>query len=571
MSVPMPMRWFTRTIMPRIGPDAVSSARMRDDGMVSPEMNRADPASGSPAGPPPPEPTTPAAAAGRDDDVSRGTLALAGVVAGVAGIALSQATASALRATTTPVEAVAATVRDLTPGSVAAFLIHLVGHLDKPLLLGGTGLVVLAVCGYAASWIRRSPLVPDVVFFVLAAIGLVAVLRQPQPGFGASLALMVGFITWIVTLRLLTAPLLGETTNPGAADSRRRAFLIRSAWLVGGVAVLSVAGRVAGGGRRHVEQARRLLRLPVKRGEVPAGASLEVAGIAPWRTPNSEFYLIHTAIAAPSVAPADWQLRIHGMVENELTLSYQDLMDRKLTEDWVTLCCVSNEVGGSLIGNAYWSGVLVRDVLASAGVKPGADAVLQTSRDGWNCGTPLAALTDPDRNAMLAFAMNGQPLPVEHGFPVRMVVPGLYGYVSATKWLVDLEVTRFDQFSAFWTQRGWSERGPVKTQSRIDVPRNGASVQAGELRIGGSAWAQHTGIEKVEYQLDGAGWKQADLGNVPGADTWVQWSASVEVAAGEHRLVVRATDASGYTQTAARADVIPDGATGWHSVPFQAS
>ncbi len=549
----------------------VSPTPMRDDGMVSPEMNRADHASGSPVGRPPHEPMTPPGATGRGNDVSRGTLALAGVVAGVAGIALSQATASALRATTGPVEAVAATVRDLTPGSIAVFLIHLVGHLDKPLLLGGTGLVVLAVCGYAASWVHRSPLVPDVVFFALAAIGLVAVLRQPQPGFGASLALMVGFITWIVTLRLLTAPLLGETTNPGAADSRRRAFLIRSAWLVGGVALLTVAGRVAGGGRRHVEQARRLLRLPVKRGEVPAGASLEVAGIAPWRTPNSEFYLIHTAIAPPSIAPADWQLRIHGMVENELTLSYQDLMDRTLTEDWVTLCCVSNEVGGGLIGNAYWSGVLVRDILATAGVKPGADAVLQTSRDGWNCGTPLAALTDPDRSAMLAFAMNGQPLPVEHGFPVRMVVPGLYGYVSATKWLVDLEVTRFDRFSAFWTQRGWSEKGPVKTQSRIDVPRNGASVPTGELRIGGSAWAQHTGIEKVEYQLDGAGWKKAALGSVPGADTWVQWSASVQVGQGEHRLVVRATDTSGYTQTAARADVIPDGATGWHSVPFQAS
>ena len=226
-------------------------------------------------------------------------------------------------------------------------------------------------------------------------------------------------------------------------------------------------------------------------------------GIAPWRTPNDDFYIIHTALAPPSIAPEDWSLRIHGMVDKEITLGYQDLIDRQLTEAWVTLCCVSNEVGGDLIGNAWWSGVLIRELLSEAGVQDGADAVLQTSRDGWNCGTPLTALTD-DRNAMLAIAMNGKPLPVQHGFPVRMVVPGLYGFVSATKWLVDLEVTRFDKFEAFWTQRGWSEKGPVKTQSRIDVPRDGAAVEAGSVRIGGSAWAQHTGIEKVEYQLDGA-------------------------------------------------------------------
>jgi hypothetical protein len=203
-------------------------------------------------------------------------------------------------------------------------------------------------------------------------------------------------------------------------------------------------------------------------------------------------------------------------------------------------------------------------------VQPGADAVLQTSRDGWNCGTPLSALTDPNRNAMLAVAMNGAPLPVEHGFPVRMVVPGLYGYVSATKWLVDLEVTSFDEFEAFWTERGWSEKGPVKTQSRIDVPRNRASVKSGSLRVGGSAWAQHTGIAKVEYRLDGGGWEQADLGRVEGADTWVQWSATVEVDPGDHELVVRATDSSGYTQTSVRTDVVPNGASGWHSVPFDA-
>ena len=531
-------------------------------------MNRADPTSGSLTGQLPREPLE--APEAHPEHVSRGWFALAGVIAGAAGLALSQAAATALRAESSPVQAVGAAVRDFTPGPIAVFLVHLVGSWDKPLLIGGTAVVVLAICGYAASWIRRFPLVPDLVFFALTVIGLLAVLRLPHPGIGAPLALIVGLITWIVTLRLLTAPLLGETPHSSEDDSRRRDFLIRSGLVIGGVAVLTVAARVAGSGRRQVEQARRLLRLPVKHGDVPAGASLGVTGIEPWRTPNKDFYIIHTALAPPSVSPENWRLRIHGMVDRELSISYQDLLDRQLTEDWVTLCCVSNVVGGDLIGNAWWSGVLVRDLLKEAGVQPGANAVRQTSHDGWDCGTPLAALTDPNRNAMLAIAMNGQPLPVQHGFPVRMVVPGLYGYVSATKWLVDLEVTTFDKFSAFWTERGWSEKGPVKTESRIDVPANGAKVKAGSLRIGGSAWAQHTGIEKVEYQLDGADWVAAELGRVPGADTWVQWAGTVDVEPGEHRVVVRATDASGYTQTAAKADVLPDGATGWHSIPFDA-
>ncbi len=523
---------------------------MRHDGRVSPGTSGTDSA--------------------RPEQVQRRWFALAGVVAGAAGLALSQAAATAMRADSSPVEAVGGAVRDFTPGAIAVFLVHLVGSLDKPLLIGGTALVVLAICGYAASWMRRFPLLPDIVFFALTVVGLLAVLREPHPGIGAPLSLIVGLITWIVTLRLLTAPLLGETPRTEEFDSRRRDFLIRGAMVVGGVAVLGVASRFASSGRRKVEQARRLLRLPVKHGDAPTGASLGVDGIESWRTPNKDFYLIDTSIGAPSISPEDWRLRVHGMVDRELTFTYQDLIDRELTEDWVTLCCVSNVVGGDLIGNAWWSGVLIREILAEAGVKPGADAVRQTSHDGWDCGTPLAALTDPNRNAMLAIAMNGQPLPVRHGFPVRMVVPGLYGYVSATKWLVDLEVTRFDKFSAYWTERGWGEKGPVKTQSRIDVPDNGATVQAGTLRIGGSAWAQHTGIEMVEYQLDGGPWQQAELGNVPGNDTWVQWAGTVEVEPGEHRVVVRATDKSGYTQTAAKADVLPDGATGWHSIPFDA-
>ena len=517
------------------------------------------------------------ASPGRPDpsrvSATRGRLALAGAIAGVVGVVLSEAAAAALRTDSGPVEAVAAGVRDLTPGPLAIFLIHLVGHLDKPLLIAGTAVVLLGICAYAATWAVRRPVVPDVVFFALAALGMIAVLRQPEPPIGAVLAVVVGLIGWVVTLRFLVAPLVEPVRQrPGeTGDASRRAFLVRSVTVVAGAAVVGVAGRWASSGRRQVEQARKLLRLPVKRGVEPAGVSVGVKGVAPWRTPADEFYIIHTAIAPPSISPEQWQLRIHGMVENEITIDYQDLIKRPIVEDWITLCCVSNEVGGDLIGNAFWSGVPIRDLLAAAKPKPGADAVKQTSKDGWNCGTPLTALTDPSRQAMLAIAMNGKPLPVQHGFPVRMVVPGLYGFVSATKWVVDLEVTTMDKVHAYWTQRGWSPRGPVKTQSRIDVPGNGATVKSGTLRVGGSAWAQHTGIEKVEYQLDGGAWQTAELGRVPGADTWVQWAGTVDVDQGEHRIFVRATDTTGYTQTSVKAGVIPDGATGWHSRPFTAT
>jgi hypothetical protein len=236
----------------------------------------------------------------------------------------------------------------------------------------------------------------------------------------------------------------------------------------------------------------------------------------------------------------------------------------------LTLCCVSNQVGGDLISNAWFSGVLISELLAEAGVQSGADAVLSTSDDGWTAGTPLAALTD-DRNAILAIAMNGEPLSPEHGFPVRMVVPGLYGYVSATKWVVDMEVTAFSDFSAFWTKRGWSPQGPIKTESRIDVPNSGAHLSTGDVAIGGVAWAQHTGISKVEVRIDDQNWVEATLGTDPSIDAWRQWTYVWSAESGDHQIQVRATDESGYTQTSEEVDPVPDGATGWHTIDVSVS
>ena len=300
---------------------------------------------------------------------------------------------------------------------------------------------------------------------------------------------------------------------------------------------------------------------------MPAAARIGLDDITPWQTGNGSFYLIHTAIVVPAIEPKNWSLRIHGEVDREITLTYSELVARQFTEAWVTLNCVSNQVGGNLIGNAWWSGVRLADILAEAGPLEGADAVLQTSEDGWTCGTPLSALTD-DRNAMLAMAMNGKPLPIEHGFPVRTIVPGLYGYVSACKWVVEMEVTRFDDISAYWTDRGWSELGPVKIASRIDVPRSGADVPSGAVSLGGVAWAQHTGIQGVEFSVDGEQWTDAEIAAVPNDDTWVQWKGVAELAEGDHTVRVRAIDKAGQVQTGVEQDVVPDGATGWHTRDF---
>lgn len=487
--------------------------------------------------------------------------AVAGLAAGLVGLAVSHLVAVVVSARATPVVAVAESVIELTPGATAETLIQLVGQWDKPLLITGVLLAVVALSAVAGLLARRSLAWGVGVFLALATVGLLAVATGPAWDAVDVVPVLAGVATWAVALPLLVRSCRTATGDPAG----RRRFLATAGAVGVGAAVVALGGTLIDRSRRGVAAVREALDLPVSEGRVPEGATFDVAEIAPWRTPNPEFYRIDTALVVPEIDPAQWRLRIHGLVEDELELSYDDLLSYELTEAWVTIACVSNEVGGELIGNAWWSGVPVRTLLAAAGVRPEADAVLQTSVDEWNCGTPIEALTD-DREAMVAVAMNGEPLPAEHGFPARVIVPGLYGYVSATKWVVDLEVTQFSRFDAYWTERGWSERGPIKLQSRIDTPRVGATVDAGSLRVGGYAWAQTVGVSEVEYSLDGGPWRPARLARVPGVDTWVQWVAEVDVEPGEHLLVVRATDAQGTTQTSVRRDVVPDGATGWHVV-----
>jgi DMSO/TMAO reductase YedYZ molybdopterin-dependent catalytic subunit len=346
----------------------------------------------------------------------------------------------------------------------------------------------------------------------------------------------------------------------------RRQFLVAS----GVAAAAAAAGTLVGRElitRRNVSQARAALRFPrpaVPAPPLPPGTDLKIPGLSSFITPDGSFYRVDTALLLPQVDPATWQLRIHGMVQREVTITFAELLKRPLIEDYVTLTCVSDPVGGPYVGNAKWLGASLATLIRQARPLAGADQLLCTSVDGFTSGTPLQVVLD-GRDALLAVAMNGTALPVEHGFPARMVVPGLYGYVSATKWVTDIEVTTFASASAYWVQRGWSQQGPIKTESRIDVPFGGASLATGRTAVAGVAWAQHKGIAAVEVRVDGGPWHEARLAAVPDIDTWRQWVWEWPATPGSHLLEARATDVTGYTQTAVQAQPPPNGASGYPS------
>jgi DMSO/TMAO reductase YedYZ molybdopterin-dependent catalytic subunit len=363
--------------------------------------------------------------------------------------------------------------------------------------------------------------------------------------------------------------------RPVAAGADRRKFLLMSgAAVAGGLVVYGAGSWLAN--TRDVSDAQRALKLPrakVPAPPLPSGYDLKIPGLSPFITPNANFYRVDTAIVLPEILPANWQLRIHGMVQRELTLTFDDLIKRPLIEDYITLCCVSNWVGGPYIGNAKWLGASLRSLLREAGIKAGADQLLATSSDGFTSGSPVQVAMD-GRDSLLAVAMNDQPLPVEHGFPVRQVIPGLYGYVSACKWIVDIEVTTFAASQAYWVPRGWSPQGPIKTESRIDVPGPGATIKSGtRTAIAGEAWAQHKGIEAVEVRINKGPWQHARLATVPDLDTWRQWVYYWDAAEGpgNYTIEARATDKTGYTQTSLVENAEPNGASGYPSVQVSVS
>ncbi|MEJ7635940.1 molybdopterin-dependent oxidoreductase [Aeromicrobium sp.] len=485
---------------------------------------------------------------------------VSGVLAAAAAIAAGEGLAALFSLRESPLLAVGQTVIELTPGPIAEGIIGVVGQADKPLAIASVVVAILLLGSLVGRWWLPHRLRAFLLVTALVVLTSAAVLSRP---YGGVAGVFVSVAAGVVVLGVLE--LLLRERRHVQADIARRSFIRTAAVIAVATVFVGAAGEVMASRRRRrqaVEQVRASLKLPSRSAAVPAGADLGVTGQSPWLSTNRDFYRIDTALQPPLIDPEGWTLRIHGMVDRELTLTYQDLLDRGLEDAWITICCVSNPVGGDLIGNTVWGGVPIKDILAEVGIQDGADALLSTSDDGWNCGTPLEALTD-GRNALLALTMNGEPLPIPHGFPVRQVVPGLYGYVSATKWVVDWEITRFADFEAYWTQRGWGERGPIKTESRIDVPGNGETVDAGMTTVAGVAWAQQVGVEGVEIRIDGGQWQKATLGKAPNVDTWVQWTTQWDAEPGEHLIEARATNADGVPQTEEVADVLPDGATGY--------
>jgi DMSO/TMAO reductase YedYZ molybdopterin-dependent catalytic subunit len=482
---------------------------------------------------------------------------------------------------TGPLVAVGGVVVDNSPEPVTEFAISVFGVHDKTALLAGTMILlagfaailggVVAPGGTRRLWIGAAGLAG------FTAIGLAAALSRHDATGAAVLPTLSGAAAAVVTFGLLRRQSIMEVPHDTPGDppeevhdqlGGRRGVLVAAA-VVGGAALVGFGGRWFAT-QRDLSAARAAVDLPVPvdpAPPVPAEADLRLPDLASYVTGNDNFYRIDTALVVPRVDPDSWQLRIGGRVRNPFTIDFADLLSRPMVERYVTLACVSNPVGGGLIGNARWLGVPVAELLAAAEPEPGADQVVSRSVDGWTCGTPTAVLTD-GRDALLAVGMNGQPLPLEHGFPVRMVVPGLYGYVSACKWITEIELTSFDDYDAYWVPRGWSAQAPIKTQSRIDTPRG--RVSAGAVVVAGVAWAQHRGISRVEVQVDGGAWQEAELADTVSADTWRQWSWRWEdAAAGEHQLAVRATDTTGQIQPGERSSAAPDGATGWHTVQVE--
>jgi DMSO/TMAO reductase YedYZ molybdopterin-dependent catalytic subunit len=536
---------------------------------------------------------------GRRAGLGRG--AVAGLLAAGTALGVGQFVAGLTGASGSPVVAVGELQIDFTPPWLKNFAITEFGPDDKLVLVSGI-LVVLgifaAVIGAAATRRMAYGMAGLAVF---AVVGLTAAVTRPTATFASLLPTLAAVAAAAVVLRVLIplasppASLHGTTgrpavmfdpvTGPAATGEEagepeqaapyeppRRSFLAAGAATAGIAAGAGLAGRLLTE-RSSVASAQRSVRIPkpaVTTQTLPPGVNLDIPGLASFVTPNAGFYRVDTALVLPQVDPSSWQLRIHGMVSREITLTFEELLKRPLIEDYVTLCCVSNPVGGPYIGNALWLGASLAAVLREAGIKSGADQLMCTSVDGFTSGTPVQTVMD-GRDALLAVAMNGQPLPVAHGFPARMVVPGLYGYVSATKWVTDINVTTFAGNYAYWAQRGWSQLAPIKTECRIDVPNGLNNVGGGTTAVAGVAWAQHKGIEAVHVRVDSGPWNEARLAAVPGIDTWRQWVWDWDATPGPHVLEARATDKTGYTQTSAQAQPEPNGASGYPTVSVMVS
>lgn len=531
----------------------------------------------------------------------RGILApLCGVIATALALGVAELVAALLRPQASPLVTVGQTVIDATPTSMEQWAIRTFGSNDKAVLLGGI-LAILAifaaVIGYVAS--RYLPIgVAGVIGF--GVVGIAAALSRPssQPTdvLPATAAAAAGSLALILLVRALPP---GKSASPeqshdvGADDDAdekatdaedaepagqpadvsanpgysRRGLLILGSVLGAGAVATASLGRWLQGVRYNATASRDAVKLPAPvsaASEVPAGATLEIDGITSFVTPNSKFYKVDTTLVVPQIRTQDWQLRIHGMVEKPITLTFDELLELPMIERMITMTCVSNQVGGDLVGNATWLGVALGPFLTERGISAKADQLVCRSVDGMTIGAPLKQILD-GRDALLAVGMNGEPLPFNNGFPARVIVPGLYGYCSACKWVVDMEATTFDAFATYWVKRDWAQVAPIKISARIDTPEPLSSPGAGRIDISGVAWAQDRGISRVEINIDDGPWREAELAEQVSEDVWRQWVYRWDASPGRHQLTVRATDGNGQTQVQQRVKPFPNGSSGWHS------
>jgi DMSO/TMAO reductase YedYZ molybdopterin-dependent catalytic subunit len=553
-------------------------------------------------------------------DIARiGRGMIAGLLAAAVALGVGQLIAGFVAPDASPVVAVGESSIGLTPPPVKSFAISAFGSHDKVVLVAGI-LAVLAIFAAVVGVLAMRRLAYGMAgLAVFTAIGVAAALTRPTADAGWAFPTLIGGVAAAGALRLLVraappavarptpAPPLEDgvpdsyagppavpdtpepgppgATRPGTAPAYRpvrpvpvygpgrRRFLRTSAAAAGTAVVAGLAGRLLSE-RSSVSQAQSSLRLPRlvhPAPPLPAGSNLRIPGLSSFITPNSSFYRVDTAIVLPEVPPSGWHLRIHGMVAREITISFDELIRRPLTADYITLTCVSNPVGGPYVGNAEWIGASLASLLREAGIRAGAEQLLCTSVDGFTSGAPVQTVMD-GRDALLAMAMNGTALPVEHGFPVRMVVPGLYGYVSACKWITDINVTTWAD-RAYWAQpgQGWAQQAPIKTESRIDVPSGDSVLKPGRTPVAGVAWAQHKGVAAVEVRVDSGPWQEARLAAVPDIDTWRQWVWEWDATPGTHLINARATDATGYTQTSTQEPPAPNGASGYPAISVTVS
>jgi DMSO/TMAO reductase YedYZ molybdopterin-dependent catalytic subunit len=515
--------------------------------------------------------TEPMATTRERAEVSRPAAAVAGVAAGAAALGAAELLAGLLPGAASPIIAIGDLIIFLQPPGAKQFVVDLFGEADKLLLNLLIVAVALAVAAGLGLLARRRVGLARLGFAGFGVLALGAGLRDPLATplttllvAVAAVVIAIGVLAWL--LRRAASP--GEPPRAEMPAWGRRRFLIDSATVIGVAAGSGVLGRALldRGRLNAVAQVGDIPDPTSTAPPLPAGAALDVPALSPIVTPNEDFYRIDTALLVPRPNLDTWRLRVTGMVDRPFELTYDELVAMPLHDQHVTIACVSNEVGGDLVGNALWRGVRLKEILERAGVQSAATQIVGRAVDGFTAGFPTAWALADEREALVAVAMNGEPLPAEHGFPARLIVPGLYGYVSATKWLAEIELTTLEAFDAYWVPLGWAKEAPILTQSRIDTPRDGAGIEPGMVPVAGVAWAPDRGIGAVEVQVDESGWQAAELSAPISDATWVQFLYRWQATSGEHTLRVRATDGDGVVQTADRSRPDPDGARGHHAI-----